>query len=442
MCNLSGVVARQLLKANKWDGEKLINKFFGGEKKKMFEEAKIPLNLSEWNIKDIKGPIECTICFDEVPIDKASSLPCNHFFCKECYRDYLENSIINHSKSGGIQCPKNGCNLQVDEITALDLLPKESKARQLYYTLAAREYIKGRKELRSCPGGTCDKIIEYHMDEDDIPIVECACGDKLCWDCGMPDHSPALCKMIMDWNIKKNKDVLESKDKMVILKNCPNPKGCTTIIEKNDGCQYMTCPTCHYPFCWICETKSAHEKHNCNSFKIDPNLNPQLKELAKDEHFKKRFTFHEQSVLFQSKLKTKCEELVKILINHMSYNDTLFVEESRKTTIIAHRMLKDSYIFGYYIPENVNIQLFEYIQGELESNTGRLEYYLEGDPKIACQKHLEIKDLSITIRKNIDSIIEDIFKGGMKGSGRQSKQVYDEVDKNKVYQGWIYNPGN
>ena len=41
-------------------------------------------------------------------------------------------------------------------------------------------------------------------------------------------------------------------------------------------------------------------------------------------------------------------------------------------------MLRDSYIFGYYMPEGVNVNLFEYIQGELEGNTGRLEQLLEG----------------------------------------------------------------
>ena len=81
--------------------------------------------------------------------------------------------------------------------------------------------------MRSCPAGACDKIIE------------CECGNKMCWDCGQADHSPALCKMVMDWNIKKNKDMVDSKEKMIVLKNCPNPKGCPTVIEKNDGKQKL-----------------------------------------------------------------------------------------------------------------------------------------------------------------------------------------------------------
>ena len=108
------------------DAEKLMNRFFN-DKKKMFEEARVPLNLSEWNKKDFKGKFECSICFDEITYESATSLPCNHFFCNDCYKDYLENAILNQSRSGAIQCPKNGCFLQVDEITVLDVLPKESK---------------------------------------------------------------------------------------------------------------------------------------------------------------------------------------------------------------------------------------------------------------------------------------------------------------------------
>jgi len=177
----------------------------------------------------------------------------------------------------------------------------------------------------------------------------------------------------------------------------------------------------------------------CNSFKIDPNLNPHMKELAKNEHFNKRFTFHEQSVIFQSKLKTKCEDLMNKLNKDqgMNYNEIQFVEQARKTTILARRMLRDTYIFGYYLPKGVNPQLFEYIQGELESNTEKLTSFLEGDPKVACQKHLQIKDLSTALLKSIDSVVEDLYKGAFKG-GKETSKTWEPTVK-IGYDGWIYN---
>lgn len=35
-------------------------------------------------------------------------------------------------------------------------------------------------------------------------------------------------------------------------KKCPN---CNEPIEKNGGCNHMTCKSCSYDFCWICSEK-------------------------------------------------------------------------------------------------------------------------------------------------------------------------------------------
>ena len=90
--------------------------------------------------------------------------------------------------------------------------------------------------------------------------------------------------------------------------------------------------------------------------------------------------------------------------------------------------MRDTYIFGYFIPTGVNPQLFEFIQGELESNTEKLTSFLEGDPKVAAQKHLQIKDLSTAILKNLDSVVEDLYKGQFKG-GKEATKVWEPTQK-------------
>ncbi|RYG60039.1 hypothetical protein EON64_19650 [archaeon] len=37
------------------------------------------------------------------------------------------------------------------------------------------------------------------------------------------------------------------------LGKCP---ACNTRIEKNQGCNHMTCRICKHEFCWICSSKS------------------------------------------------------------------------------------------------------------------------------------------------------------------------------------------
>src|SRR5690606_18289416 len=100
---------------------------------------------------------------------------------------------------------------------------------------------KDRPELKSCPAGECTNIIEFHKDlyPDELPLIDCTCGNRVCWDCSLPDHSPASCRMLQDWNKKTEGDSQTQNWIKLYTKQCPNPKGCAAIITKDGGCQYM-----------------------------------------------------------------------------------------------------------------------------------------------------------------------------------------------------------
>ena len=46
-------------------------------------------------------------------------------------------------------------------------------------------------------------------------------------------------------------------------KQCPK---CGAIIEKNEGCNHMSCTNCNYEFCWICMEKYADEHYSLYNF--------------------------------------------------------------------------------------------------------------------------------------------------------------------------------
>ena len=45
-----------------------------------------------------------------------------------------------------------------------------------------------------------------------------------------------------------------------ILKFWPCPT-CLTPIEKNDGCNHMTCTKCDQHFCWVCKKALESDKY-------------------------------------------------------------------------------------------------------------------------------------------------------------------------------------
>lgn len=68
--------------------------------------------------------------------------------------------------------------------------------------------------------------------------IKCKCGHLFCFGCGAESHSPASCEVIKKWDLKNS---AESENLSWIMANTkPCPK-CSRSIEKNQGCNHMTC---------------------------------------------------------------------------------------------------------------------------------------------------------------------------------------------------------
>ena len=65
----------------------------------------------------------------------------------------------------------------------------------------------------------------------------------------MTSHKPCDCDMAEEWSTKVN---AESENVTWIMANTKQCPGCQKPIEKNQGCNHMTCNQCRYEFCWIC----------------------------------------------------------------------------------------------------------------------------------------------------------------------------------------------
>ena len=94
--------------------------------------------------------------------------------------------------------------------------------------------------------------------------VKCECGFSFCFACSADWHEPITCNMLKTW-MKKCSDDSETTNWLSLnTKDCPK---CGTMIEKNGGCNHMTCKSksCRFEFCWLC-LQPYDSTHNCNRY--------------------------------------------------------------------------------------------------------------------------------------------------------------------------------
>ena len=73
---------------------------------------------------------------------------------------------------------------------------------------------------------------KYIVGDPDSKIVVCECGTKICFLCRNEDHPKRSCEDMLD---KGYKDYLKQKG----VQRCPK---CKSGVEKDYGCNHMTCP--------------------------------------------------------------------------------------------------------------------------------------------------------------------------------------------------------
>lgn len=136
-----------------------------------------------------------------------------------------------------------------------------------YHKKMARAYTDTSKSMRWCPAPNC----EYGADVSSFRAraVECKCSWIYCFKCGQEDHRPLPCDIASEWlkNGGSEEAILYQKWITQNTKECPK---CKRTIEKNQGCNHMTCrhASCGYEFCWICLEKwDPHNDHyTCKTF--------------------------------------------------------------------------------------------------------------------------------------------------------------------------------
>jgi hypothetical protein len=124
-----------------------------------------------------------------------------------------------------------------------------------------------------CPNERCSYAFQWNPDAGAVAFACLSCKEQYCLNCDVaggaghvgPGHAPLSCEQ----QVEKQRTDAEAKrlfdewkeqnaqadalfEKMVRdngWKKCPH---CSVAVERNGGCDHMTCRVCRCSFCYLC----------------------------------------------------------------------------------------------------------------------------------------------------------------------------------------------
>ena len=426
-------------------------------------------NISEFiSANNLTSDI-CPVCYTEIEKDNFLSLKCQHKICKECYIEYIKNKLIENAINIlQTSCPMNGCNLYITR-TLYKTCITELKYKIIFAKNIIRNFLMTNKEIKTCPNPKCNLSIRV---QNAIPKeIKCKCGQIFCFSCLEESHIPCDCFMAKEWKnyaekfgnndfvwIKKETNEEKSFTNNQFMKKCPK---CKLIIEKNQGCNHMTCP-CGYEFCWNC-LKSWHNHESCYG-KNKVNKNQELVPFVIIKEKKKNFYIPGKSKKINEEKLTPLERYMKYYKGWFSYNknfenfeaiknkiselkleligdknilesDLIFLEDAKTTILDCNRALKYIFIFQYYLndedaEELINNDL-DILQNQMDSLLELIE--LDHLPNIIKifnkdnfkKKFLEYKDHIISLVNSTENFKKNLIEA-------IQNNFYDKIDYDRI----------
>uniref|UniRef100_A0A915DCM3 RBR-type E3 ubiquitin transferase n=1 Tax=Ditylenchus dipsaci TaxID=166011 RepID=A0A915DCM3_9BILA len=129
----------------KWDKDFFTEKFFeGGDPAGFFLALQLPATgLSCKSEKE--GVSECGICSEDKSL---TGFQCGHFFCGECWSQYLSKVVLDGNFL--ILCPEFKCKSLLDNDSVFSLA-RSSEVSAKYKKLLVKSFVQHKKQVAACP---------------------------------------------------------------------------------------------------------------------------------------------------------------------------------------------------------------------------------------------------------------------------------------------------
>ncbi|KAK0611610.1 IBR domain-containing protein [Immersiella caudata] len=414
--DISKEEAAILLRHFRWNKERLIEDYMD-RPHQVLEAAGLAQTAARLpRLETIPGFV-CDICCEDEEGLQSFAIKCGHRYCVDCYRQYLFQKIREEGEAARIQCPSDGCNLIIDA-RSLDLLVTADLADR-YHELLTRTYVEDKDCLKWCPAPDCQNAIECGVKKKDldkvVPTVSCLCGHRFCFGCILNDHQPAPCELVKKW-LKKCADDSETANWISAnTKECPK---CNSTIEKNGGCNHMTCRKCKHEFCWMCMglwSEHGTSWYSCNRFEEKSGTDArdaQAKSRVSLErylHYYNRYANHEQSARLDKNIYIKTEQKMVQLQKEsgMSWIEVQYLNAASQALQTCRQTLMWTYAFAFYLARNNLTEIFEDNQKDLEMAVEALSGMFEKPVSELSNVKVEMLDKTSYCNKRRVILLED-----------------------------------
>ncbi|EJD02922.1 uncharacterized protein FOMMEDRAFT_20123 [Fomitiporia mediterranea MF3/22] len=377
-------------------------------------------------------PTVCQICFDDEQTEM-SCLSCGHKFCNDCWGSFLRSKIREEGEMN-VRCMASDCSLIAPDSFIYSTLASDEDTIKRHQELIVRHYVGCNKNLKFCPYPSCNYTVFCPAAATKaalttiVPTVRCGASDKhtFCFGCSIDtDHRPVICPVARLW-LKKCQD--DSETANWIKSNTKECSKCQSTIEKNGGCNHMTCKKCKYEFCWVCMgpwSEHGTSWYNCNRYDESSGVearDAQARSRASLErylHYYNRWANHEQSAKLSVDLYAKTEKKMEEMqiTSNLTWIEVQFAKKAVDEVFKCRMTLKWTYAMAYYLAKGNMKELFEDNQRDLERAvedlSELLESPIEADNIPALRQKMQ--DKTVYVHKRNEIMLEDTAEGFLEG---------------------------
>ena len=212
---------------------------------------------------------ECAVCLLSKPVSDyyaRLSSDCRHANRSVCYGCVYKNllTVLESNIRSPVICPELDCRIRfsVDEIRHILMHFEDTDLLDKYDTYLTNLLLEDMPEFVWCAHG-CGSGQLHLTDGSKVDCIHC--GRSTCFSHRIPWHEGVTCDEYDESDLSN--DPKSKKYLKRFAKQCPK---CRAKIEKNDGCDHMTCSQCETDFCWQCLADFGSEK-TLNNYKHQRN---------------------------------------------------------------------------------------------------------------------------------------------------------------------------